>query len=357
MKRNNKPKTKTRKIKKYPFKTILLFSSLVFAVLVLTMSIVGVLLYAIYKRDTIGLASIETISTLIIFFIVASVILGTVISVLLGSLFLKDFDDIINGMNYLSQGQYDVRIEERKGGTSELINSFNRLANELENTDTLRKDFINEYAHEFKTPIASLLGFAKILGEENLSKEQQIEYIKIIQEEAQRLSTLSTNSLALTRIENQDILTGETKFNLSEQIRKSILILENKWSRKDLDLNVELDELEVYANEEMLKQVWINIIDNAIKFSFDKQPLEIKLYNKENSVIFEITNIGKPILEEDRENLFNSFYRSQSVKNIEGTGIGLAIVSKIISLHEGSINFESVDNKTKFIITLPNREE
>ncbi len=353
MKKKDKKQVKTYK----PFKSIILFSSLVLLILVLSMGIIGGVLYAIYRRDIIGLESIETISSILMTFIVASIILGTLISILLGTLFLKDFDDVINGMNYLSQGQYSVRIPEKKGGTSELISTFNALAGELENTDTLRKDFINEYAHEFKTPIVSLLGFAKLLSEDNLSKEQQKEYIKIIQEEAQRLSALSTNSLNLTRLEKQEILTGETKFNLSEQIRKSILILENKWTEKELDLVVDMQEIEIFANEEMLKQVWINLIDNAIKFSFSNKPLELKLYAIDNEAIFEITDIGQPILEEDKEYIFNSFYRSDAVQSVEGTGIGLAIVLKIVNLHEGKINFESFDNKTKFTVVLPLNEE
>lgn len=141
------------------------------------------------------------------------------------------------------------------------------MAEELENTQMLRSDFINNFSHEFKTPIVSIAGFAKLLRRGNLTDAQKEEYLAIIEEESLRLAAMATNVMNLTKVENQTILTDLTTFNLSEQIRACVLLLEEKWSRKELDLDLEFPEYTIRANEELLKQVWINLLDNAIKYS------------------------------------------------------------------------------------------
>lgn len=130
----------------------------------------------------------------------------------------------------------------------------------------LRSDFINNFSHEFKTPIVSIAGFAKLLRRGNLTDEQKEEYLEVIEEESLRLSAMANNVLNLTRVENQTILTEVTRFNLSEQIRGAVLLLAEKWTPKNLYMDMQFGEHMICANEELLKQVWINLLDNAIKF-------------------------------------------------------------------------------------------
>lgn len=338
-------------------KVILIFSSMVFFVLAVTMLIVGVLMYLIFQRDTLNITSAETVGSMVIFFLVASIILGTVIAATTARIFLKNIDNIIEGMNDLASGNYEVRVPAVQSGmTKELIDTFNLLADELENTKTLRSDFVNDFAHEFKTPIVSLLGFAKLLKNPNLTDEERTEYLKIIEEEANRLSVMSTNSLNLTRVEKQTILTEKTQFNLSEQIRNCVLLLEKKWSEKNLELDLDLEEISVFANEEMLKQVFINLIDNAVKFSYENKELKLKLYKKEDKVVFSIRNYGLAISDADKEKIFTRFYRAENSMGIEGTGVGLAIVKKIVELHKGEILLHNESDFTEFEVAIPSFE-
>ncbi len=336
---------------------IIIFSLLVFGILSATMLVVGGAIYIMFRRDVFTMSSIETLSMLITFFLFASIIIGTLIGILTGRVVLKNIDLIVDGMDELAQGNYDVRVPELKSGiTKELTDTFNVLASELENTNTLRSDFINDFAHEFKTPIVSLLGFAKLLKNKDLTEKQYLEYLEIIEEEAQRLSTLSTNSLNLTKIDKQEILTNVVTYNLSEQIRNCVLLTEKKWTKKNLEPVLDFDEYYISANEEMLKQVWINLIDNAIKFSFADEKIEINIFKDSQTVRVVVKNKGVEIKEGEREKIFGRFYRTESAEGIEGTGVGLAVVKKIIDLHKGQIYVQSNDGVTQFEVVIPCRK-
>ena len=148
----------------------------------------------------------------------------------------------------------------------QLAHHFNLMTRELKNMEYLRKDFVSNVSHEFKTPIASIQGFARLLKSKDLTKEEFDEYTDVIISESGRLAKLSSNLLRLSRLENQAIPEQETEFSLDEQIRKTILLLENDWSKKNLDLDIDMQDIMYLGNEEMLQQVWINLISNAIKF-------------------------------------------------------------------------------------------
>ena len=215
----------------------------------------------------------------------------------------------------------------------------------------LRSNFVNEYAHEFKTPIVSIKGFAELLQQDDLSEKQRKEYLSVIIEEAERLSSLSLNSLNLSKIENQRILTGKTTFNISEQIRRSILLLEKKWMGNNIDFEIYLDEVNILANEEMLKQVWINLLDNAIKFSNQDGKVKLELKEQDDVIRFKITNTGNLTIEQCQK-VFDKFYKINNT-NQTGHGVGLAIVKKIVDLHNGNITAESLDDLVVFTVILP----
>lgn len=333
----------------------LMFILLVFCILVVTMAIVGVVIYWTFKREIFRFSDFEYAWSIVITFLIASVIIGTVISGIAAKIVLKNMDNVVKGMEDLTNGNYGVRIHETgKGMGKELIDSFNLLATELDNTQVLRSDFVNDFAHEFKTPIVSLLGFAKILKNEDITAEQRKEYLSIIEEEAERLSEMSTNSLNFTKIDKQSILTDETRYNLSEQIRICVLLLEKKWAKREIEPVLDFDEYYICANEEMLKQVWINLIDNAIKFSYEGEQIEIGIKEITDGVSVWVKDKGADIKEEEKKKIFNRFYRSEVSKGIEGTGVGLAIVKKIVDLHKGSITVNSEDGITCFEVNLPN---
>lgn len=189
-----------------------------------------------------------------------SLILGGVVVFFSSRLPLKPVNEIINKMNRLASGEFDTRL--RFGSTmsahpavKELTTSFNKMAEELENTELLRNDFINNFSHEFKTPIVSITGLACLLEAGDLTEEQRVQYARAIREESMRLSSLAGNVLNLTKVESQAILTDISSFNLSEQVRSAVLLLEEKWTGKEIDLQLDFDEHVVEGNSELLMQV------------------------------------------------------------------------------------------------------
>ena len=176
-----------------------------------------------------------------------------------------------------------------------------------------------------------------------------------IEEESMRLAYMATNVLNLTKVENQSILTDVTTYNVSEQVRSCFLLLESKWSKKDLDLQFEMNEYTIEANEELLKQVWINLIDNAIKFSQNNGVINFKASETEKHLSFSITNYGAEISEEALGKIFNKFYQADISHSTEGNGIGLAIVKKILDLHRGEISVTSKDKAVTFTIIIPKK--
>lgn len=299
--------------------------------------------------------------TIVIFMSVISLILGWVLVFFSIRIPLKPIHTLISHMNRLAMGDFETRIES-KGILSNhpamkgISDSFNKLAEELENTEMLRGDFINNFSHEFKTPIVSIAGFAKLLKRGNLTEEQRIAYLTSIEEESLRLSYMATNVLNLTKIENQTILTDVTEFNLSEQVRSSVLLLESKWGEKNIDLQLDFDEYAVEGNEELLKQVWINLMDNAVKFSPRCGTVILDVSESADTVTVIISNTGPEISPEKKDKIFGKFYQADESHATEGNGIGLAIVKRVIDLHSGSVSVNCKEGMTTFTVTLPRRQ-
>ena len=341
----------TDKKRKRKIRSMFMWS--VFLILIATYLLMIATLFILVKLDVLHVEMLS-LSTwlLLLIFLVASFIVGSILTIIVSRFVLGAVNTVAEGMSALAKGNFDVRIDLGKNEESkQLANGFNKLAQELKGTQMLRSNFVNEYAHEFKTPIVSIKGFAELLKQEDLTEEQKQEYLDVIIEEANRLTSLSTNSLNLSKIEDQRILSEKARFNLSEQIRNSILLLEKNWQQKNIEFSISLEEYEITANEEMLKQVWINLVDNAIKFSNDGGLIEIELFEEKDKIVFTITNGGKTVSQENYDKIFEKFYRID--RGGSGHGVGLAIVKKIVELHCGSVSVFSENDRTKFTIKLP----
>ena len=156
---------------------------------------------------------------------------------------------------------------------------------------------------------------------------------------------MANNVLNLTRVENQTILTEATRFNLSEQIRGAVLLLAEKWTPKNLYMDMQFGEHMICANEELLKQVWINLLDNAIKYSDGSECLSIS-----------VSNHGKDIPKDRIAHIFNKFYQADESHSSEGNGIGLAVVKKVCELHGGAVSAKSESGTTTFTVVLPKQQ-
>lgn len=347
-----------RENQKQRFALTLMVSLFVFAIITVAAAFAIGIIYLFLLVGVIDSFEGQTnLTDVIIFMSLISMVIGFLLTMFTGKISLKPVNQFIDHVNNLAKGDFKSRVKFSKSIGShpafkEIETSFNRAAEELENTQMLRNDFINNFSHEFKTPIVSIAGFAKLLRHGNLTEQQKQEYLAVIEEESMRLADMATNVLSLTKVENQNILTDVSRFNLSEQIRSSVLLLDDKWMQKSIDMDIKFEEYMICANEELLKQVWINLIDNAIKFSEHGSQVSIRIFEEENDVVVTITNKVEDIPQECLARLFNKFYQVDESHSSKGNGIGLAIVKKVVELHNGQVTVNSKGGLTTFIVRL-----
>ena len=324
------------------------------SVMLLSEIITSTLEYVFAETDILTLEKLSGSYLLnVLIWSAATLLVGIPFSFLASRMILKPIDRLLMGLRRLSEGDFSVRVKIGEGNAFYTVaESFNKLARELEKTEILRSDFVNSFSHEFKTPINSINGLVSLIKKGNMSKQKQQEYLDVIAEEVARLSKMTTNILNLTKYESQGILTGITAFNVSEQIRTCILLFEKKWSEKKLKLTLDFDEYTVRGCEDMLLQVWTNLIDNAVKFSPKGGELAVRISRVEQQLAVEIENDGAPINEEDKARVFSKFYQADATHAKEGNGIGLSIVKRILELHEGKIEVKSENGKTTFTVHL-----
>lgn len=333
----------------------ILLTGVVFIIIVSTMCIVALIGSFLYNNQLFREPQHPPFLRILLFIALLSTIIGCILTLIFGAIPLKPINKLIDATEELSNGNFDVRINfDYPKVLNNLSISFNNMASELGSARILRNDFVNNFSHEFKTPIVSLRGFAKLLKNDNLPKEVRDEYLDIIISESDRLATLATNILNLSNIENTNIISDQHEFDLAEQIRHSILMLESKWSDKDINMNIDLDETSYYGNEELLKQVWVNLIDNAIKFTPNNGDVKIELMSFEDSVIFKVKDTGIGMTQNVKAHIFDKFYQGDTSHTTEGNGLGLTMVKKIVELHNGNIDVKSHPNKGTIIaVTLP----
>ena len=346
--------------RKHYFALTVLISILFFFVQFIITSITAVMIYLLvhFQVITLDVDIRPNISMIILYMFTISNLVGIIIAYFSSKISARPLQNVIYQIDRLASGDFSARLDfgwpiSKHPTFSKLSHSFNRMASELKNTEMLRGDFVNNFSHEFKTPIVSIAGFAKLLRRGDLTEEQKEEYLAVIEEESLRLSDMATNVLNLTRVENQTILTDVVKFNLSEQIRSSILLLADKWEKKQLEFKVDFGEYSIFANEELLKQIWINLLDNAIKFSPNGGVIEVSIRNQSDFLSVDIINSGEEIPMKSIERIFQKFYQADSSHASEGNGIGLAIVKKVADLHNGTVSVQSENNLTMFTVTLP----
>lgn len=335
--------------------SIIVFFIFLFALVLVNSVILLLIATGVYRPELHGYSGI---AMFMVTLSVASLLIGAIAAAIIVHIPLKPINTLINGIDSLASGAYSVRINQngilkKMPLFTKLTDSFNTLAEELQNTEMFRSDFVNNFSHEFKTPIVSIAGFAKLIRKGGVSAEQKEEYLSVIEEESLRLSRMATNVLELTKIENQTILSNTASFNLSEQLRICILMLEEKWSAKDIDFKLEFREHFITADQELLAQVWINLIDNAVKFSPQNGTVEINIKTDEEYIYVSVLNSGKGIPPEKKERIFNKFYQLDESHSSEGNGVGLAVVKRIVELHNGKVTVNCEQNMTMFTVKLP----
>ncbi|MBQ3101280.1 MAG: HAMP domain-containing histidine kinase [Clostridia bacterium] len=354
-----KNKENKRKNKRYRRrKNTLTVVSVLFVLLVMAASVViiSAILFILGEFDVFGSNNISVIRLSLIA-LIASVVLGTGISALVSRFLLKPLNDVIDVMSVVASGDFSVRAQETgsKNPLHKLVRSFNMMVDELSGIELFRRDFINTFSHEFKTPIVSVRGFARQLRNAELSDAEKQECVDIIIAESERLSSMSSNILLLTKFESQSIVSGRSEFSLDEQLRRCLLLFEKQWSDKRLELDLELEEITVFANEEMLSHIWMNLLSNAIKFTPEGGRIEVVLTKEtDGAVSVFVRDSGIGMSEEVKARIFEKFYQADPSRSLAGNGLGLALVNRIVCLCGGEIEVKSAQGKgSEFKVILP----
>ena len=350
-----------RLIPKTIFGLAFLFSAIVFFALAVAVVASAVVTFLVVRSDIIPTTKemVPIIWTTCAIMAVIAMVFGAVLALLAIKLPFRPILELMAGMDKLAEGDFHTRVKARflqskHPGLLALTRSFNKMAEQLESTEMLRSDFVNNFSHEFKTPIVSIAGFAKLLRRGDLPEAEREEYLAIIEEESMRLSYMATNVLNLTKIENQSILSDTAEYNVSEQLRASVLLLEEEWTRRELELEMDFDEYMIVANEELMKQVFINLLDNAMKFAPHGGTVRVTVSQDPRHTRIAISNNGPAIPVELQEKIFRKFYQGDESHAARGNGIGLAIVRRVAALHGGGVEVDSNDDWTTFTVILPN---
>ncbi|MBQ6884104.1 MAG: HAMP domain-containing histidine kinase [Clostridia bacterium] len=288
--------------------------------------------------------------------VIVSVVVGGVMTAIISRAFFNPVKNLRQAMDKVANGDFTIQLDTDKsssGEIKELYAGFNLMTNELKATEILQTDFISNVSHEFKTPINAIEGYSTLLqGCENLDDDQK-EYVEKILFNTGRLSSLVSNILLLSKIENQSIQAKREVFSLDEQIRETIVALETAWAPKNIELDVELDSVKYNGNEIMMRHIWSNLISNAIKFTPENSTVSIQLRNQKDKFIFSVTDQGEGLSDEAQKHLFDKFYQADTSHKSEGNGLGLALVKQILDIDGGDITAENVNGGgCRFTVTL-----
>lgn len=293
--------------------------------------------------------------SLIVVLVPFCLIVGTLVTNLLSKGIFAPIKKIEYAISEVANGNFDIQLKE-KHSTKEIqdiCTGFNLMVKELSANEMMQSDFVSNVSHEFKTPIAAIEGYATLLQNcENLNEEER-NYVEKIYFNTRRLSELVGDILLLSKLDNQSIQSNKTDFRLDEQIRQSIVMLEPKWEEKDIEFDAELEDIEYIGNESLLHHVWDNLLENAIKFSPQEGLIRMRLYQENEKVIFTIEDNGPGISEGAKPHIFDKFYQADSSHKEEGTGLGLALVKQIVTLSNGEVEVENMEEGgCRFTVTL-----
>ena len=290
----------------------------------------------------------------IVWLLFFSVIIGVTVSIVINIILLRPVVKLSKAMKQVASGDFgirlsaDIQIQEIRDS----YESFNLMVQELENTETLQTDFVANVSHEFKTPITAIEGYATLL--QGGSDPSQQSYVDRILLNTRRLSTLVGNILLLSKVSNHAIPVAKTTYRVDEQIRQAILLLEPRWLERNVEFDVELDEIVWNGPEHLMHHVWSNLIGNAVKFGPKDGLVTVKLKQTDGRYEFSVTDQGAGVPEEERQRIFHKFYQLDSSHKQEGNGLGLALVKQIVDGCDGSINVENLpEGGCRFVVTLP----
>lgn len=335
--------------------------------LLLTGAWIGVFFITAWLYRVVGFAPpaflVQALNSLLGLLLVASFItlVNVVINMRTGARQrrLEAFAPIVEALEQIAKGDFRVRLSptsENNIIARELASSVNQMAQELGQMEHLRQEFISNVSHDIQSPLTSIRGFAQALYDESLSAEARHHYLTIIDTEITRMSRMTDNMLRLVSLESEHLKVAYRPYRLDRQIRSLILACEPQWTSKTIDMDVALPEMVVSADEDLLGQVWSNLLHNSIKFTPAGGQVRVEIQQRNGQVICNVIDTGIGIPAEVQEHVFERFYKTDQARerSNSGSGLGLAIAKKIVELHQGTIAIASQPGTgTTVTVSLP----
>lgn len=288
--------------------------------------------------------------------VISGISIGVLLARALTNKVLAPILEISEVTKQVAKGDFHVELKRRSRAKeiNEMARNFQLMAQELSGIETFRTDFISNVSHEFKTPLSAVEGYAVLLQDPAMPQEKRAVYLDKILRNTRRLSNLTSNILQLSCLENQEIMPQTERFALDEQIRQSILLFEESWSGKNLDLDISLDSVDYVGAPDLLAQVWQNLIGNAIKFTPRGGSVHVSLRQKGDLLQVQISDSGVGMSREVQAHIFEKFYQGDPSHSQAGNGLGLTLVKRIVELHRGSVQVSSRESEgSVFVVTLP----
>lgn len=260
-----------------------------------------------------------------------------------------------NAMEKAALGHFETRLDTYHANTmGPVYMHFNAMCEELQQVQQLRSDFTNQYSHEFKTPIVSIKGFAELLLSTSLPAAEQRIYLNIIREESTRLANLADNTILLSKLDSTAILRDQKDFSLDEQLRDCIVALSKQWGAQQIRLTAHLDPVSFCGNADFMRQIWLNLIGNAIKFTPKGGSVTVSMTSIPGEILVTVTDTGIGMTKEQAAHIFDEYYQGETGISRQGLGLGLSIAQRIVGLCGGEIFVESTPGKgSRFAVRLP----
>lgn len=286
-----------------------------------------------------------------------SCLIGTILAGVVSKKSTRSYNKFKRALKEVANGNFDIIINEDEDGFLSLFaEDFNATVKQLKGLEIMRSEFITNLSHELKTPITSINGFSELLLADEVSEEERKEYAQIIYNESNRLLKLAKNTLLLSKLEGQSIVTEKSIFSFDDMVENSLILFEKEILAKNINLNVNLDRVNYYWDSSLLSQVVINLVSNAIKYSKQNGNISIELHSNSGYVFFSVKDDGVGMSKKTLAKIFDRYYQGDSSHKTEGNGLGLAIVKKIIDLCGGKIDVGSKEGEgSYFMITLPEK--
>lgn len=294
--------------------------------------------------------------SIVIAFVLGSTLIALPITYLITSASMKVTLTISECIDRIAEGDFTTQMPNigKNEYVNAVVNNFNKMVQKLNTVSIINSDFISSFSHEFKTPIVSIKGYAELLKESGGLNKEQIEYLDIIIEESKRLTKLSESTLLISKLDSQKVMLKEEEFYVKGQIENTILLFDSQLKEKNIELETTLKRVKIKSDPDFIKEIWINLISNAIKYSNNGGKIQVSMKSDKNNLFVTVSDNGIGMDKETKEKAFEKFYQKEKSHSMRGLGLGLSIVKRIVDLAGGEITCESELNKgTRITVMLP----